>query len=373
MRDPTHDPNWIKWTNLCIHINDVNLNADFGTCSWIVKPPKDNNKFRYFRIIQTGKNKYQIPTDGKDEWSDVFVAGSFEIYGKIHRKAKQKVSENSLVNKQYAYHHDGDTNGIVYALEQSAPGTLKVTTSGVDAGKAENFIERSHINCWTQNKPFSWFCVDLGANRKAFPSHYTLRYASSGTACCPRNWALQASNTGSSGSYDPLHDPNWTTLKVHTNDKSLNSDFAAKTFPLETSGQAFRYYRVLQTGKNAFDPKGGPDTWGDVLVCGGFELYGYLADSKNVAPPPNFSPQHQSTTQQPSYGASQAPPSYGGPPPQYGQQAPPSYDAPPAYTPPAYSEDLTNRFQQVNLNNSASPKSTGPSAPPPDTNTGRRL
>ena len=71
MKDPTHDPNWFNWTNLCIHINDTNLNSDFSTCSWIIKPPKDNNKFRFFRVIQTGKNCYQIPKDGKDEVSNI--------------------------------------------------------------------------------------------------------------------------------------------------------------------------------------------------------------------------------------------------------------------------------------------------------------
>lgn len=78
------------------------------------------------------------------------------------------------------------------------------------------------------------FCVDLGVNRRAIPSHYTIRYASSGSACCPRNWAFQGSNTGVG---------DWVTLRMHTNDKSLSSDFAAKTFPVEGSGQAFRYFR----------------------------------------------------------------------------------------------------------------------------------
>lgn len=42
--------------------------------------------------------------------------------------------------------------------------------------------------------PLFRFCVDLGENRAVIPSHYTLRYGSSGAACCPRNWLLQGSN-----------------------------------------------------------------------------------------------------------------------------------------------------------------------------------
>jgi hypothetical protein len=102
-----------------------------------------------------------------------------------------------------------------------------------------------------------------------------------------RTWDLQ-------GSVDCQ---NWTVLKRHTNDKSLNSNFASHTWPLPginkvydiprfvllfiegtwygiSRKQAYRYFRILQTGRNSNNH--------NFLVISGLELYGILYDTNTM-------------------------------------------------------------------------------------------
>ncbi len=129
------------------------------------------------------------------------------------------------------------------------------------------------------------FCIDFGDSVLVSPTHYMLRYASSANYCCPRNWLLQASNNPDFTKFanDP-DDPQWTTISRHTNDTSLNSDFGSHIWSISCN-QAFRYFRVIQNGKNNYS---GTDAWGDVLVAGGFELFGY-SNKRLLALPSIFS------------------------------------------------------------------------------------
>jgi hypothetical protein len=62
---------------------------------------------------------------------------------------------------------------------------------------------------WTKDVPSSWFAVDLGVNRKAIPTYYTLVHGGSNgyishffliildyEADILRNWYFQGSNDG---------------------------------------------------------------------------------------------------------------------------------------------------------------------------------
>lgn len=71
---------------------------------------------------------------------------------------------------------------------------LNVLASSIGRGQGRLFIDPSDVFCWTQNKPYSWYLVDLGSARQFIPNHYSFRYGSSGTVCFPRNWILQATN-----------------------------------------------------------------------------------------------------------------------------------------------------------------------------------
>ncbi len=44
----------------------------------------------------------------------------------------------------------------------------------------------------------------------------------------------------------------WTTLRVHVNDSTLDSDWAAHSWSLPISAGSFRIFRIIQTGKNKY-------------------------------------------------------------------------------------------------------------------------
>lgn len=103
---------------------------------------------------------------------------------------------------------------------------------------------------------------------------------------------------------DPRNDTDWVTIGMHINDKSLSSDWAMRTWAIPQNNYAFRYFRVVHTGKNSFDPKGQPDEWSDVFVSGrvllsyfyttgGFELYGYLFEVPSLTSSPVQNPPYQ--------------------------------------------------------------------------------
>lgn len=97
-----------------------------------------------------------------------------------------------------------DLIGVLHAIGAHA---VKVYSSSIGQGKNPNeFISKENHHNWTQNERYAWsvyevsfltsirFAVDLGKDRSVCPTHYTLKYGSGGNLCCPRNWALQASN-----------------------------------------------------------------------------------------------------------------------------------------------------------------------------------
>jgi len=137
------------------------------------------------------------------------------------------------------------------------------------------FIESGEIACWTQNKPNSWFGVDLGANRSFVPSYYAFRYASQGNQCFPRNWILQAANQLGGDMTSPTS-PNWVILSVHTNDQTLNSPHQWGSWPIKEPSRGFRYFRIIQTGPNSYSKPSLTGAWKHVFVACGFELYGKL-------------------------------------------------------------------------------------------------
>jgi len=77
-----------------------------------------------------------------------------------------------------------------------------------------------------------------------------------------RNWSLQGSNDGK----------NWTLLKKHVNDNTLNSNFGTASWPVKEATRNFRHFRVLQTGHNS--------SGNNFLSLSGFELYGELYEAK---------------------------------------------------------------------------------------------
>lgn len=182
-----------------------------------------------------------------------------------------------------------DNKGVLFHLTGGDPrdpqSPVTVTSSGNSVGEPVDFISHAQTRCWTRHLPYSWFSVDLGPEHRVIPSHYSLGYASSGSACCPRYWLLQGSNDLSQSKLDvsPINDSAWTTLSIHSNDTSLKSEWQIHSWRLHTK-EAFRHFRILQTGPNSFNARGGEDNWSQVLVANRFEIYGVLLDSQTEIP-----------------------------------------------------------------------------------------
>jgi len=285
--DPREDQNW---TTLSTHIDDESLNAEYATHFWTLDvTPKEEGKdgfYRLFRIIQVGPNLYKKnnPTVSNDSWGNVLVAGGFDLFGTLKEcdvetrvERVPSVTEDSRPSKKLEFPVTGP-NGIIFSL--GGYPTVQVLSSGIGQGKVEDFINRKAVTVWTTNYPFSWFLVDFGDRRKVKPSHYILRYSSSGDACCFRSWQLQATNNLEATLTGDSNDPRWTVLSTHVNDQSISSEFEEKTFPLiNVPNKTYRYFRVIQTGPNKLALNEG---WKDVFVAGGFELFGDLIEYVNA-------------------------------------------------------------------------------------------
>ncbi len=143
------------------------------------------NLLHHSVLIQTGPNKFA----DSSEFKFAFAVSAFEIYGQLQQKIKVEI-----VEKQYTYAHDLDKNGIIYGLGGLVDRKLAIYSSGVASGKKiEDFLSREDVLVWTSNEEYSWVLVDF-KDKSVVPSHYTMRYGSSGNFCCPRNWLLQGSN-----------------------------------------------------------------------------------------------------------------------------------------------------------------------------------
>jgi len=193
-------------------------------------------------------------------------------------------SEEELESQSHVG-YKGYPVGILHSVWNGCPETyFRVSNSGNQKGLPHEFVSRENTFCWTTNRKLSWYKVDLGKYVKIIPSYYTLKYGSSANYCCPRSWKLQASNDERAEVEED--ESIWTTLRVHDNDNSMDADFAWIAYRVESCTTAYRYFRVVQHGSNAFVTRGGPtpDVWGDVFVATGFDLFGLCI---KVKPSPN--------------------------------------------------------------------------------------
>ncbi len=90
------------------------------------------------------------------------------------------------------------------------------------------------------------------------PTHYTLRHVSLDDDCCLTNWELKGSINGQ----------DWTTIKTHTNDKSLNGKGSSHTWKIDGCNEFYSQFQIVMTGKNSCG------NW--YLCCSGFEMYGSM-------------------------------------------------------------------------------------------------
>jgi len=173
---------------------------------------------------------------------------------------------------QFNYVSDFDENGLLYWIgtsgktkEYSNPafdGKVEVSRSSNDpSGKDDvrHAAGRDTRRCLTNNRPGQWFMFDL-KDYSIAPSYYSIQNWETGSHTL-RNWELQASN-------DTQH---WQTIKAHENDTSLKErKGATASWPIEPVDNAFRYFRIYQTGKNS--------SGNHYLMLSGFEVYGTVFD-----------------------------------------------------------------------------------------------
>ena len=187
------------------------------------------------------------------------------------------------------FHWIGTIGGNAEYENPHIRGECTVSWSSIDdtcSGRIEQFIAQSISDpqtefSYTKNEPNSWIAVDIGRGRSFVPLGYCLRHDAQGPRGLLRNWVLQgrrgshesiasATTTDIQDFTPTLVDNEWVTLSVHVNDPSLAPTAGSTAyFPvrdIDVSSSSFRYFRILQTGKNSSGK--------DRLACAGFELYG---------------------------------------------------------------------------------------------------
>ena len=177
----------------------------------------------------------------------------------------------------YVHRNDFDKNGVVYALKNKLyrmnPSRTRIiaTRSSDERGTAtlilENELQRGVVSA-TKAWENSWWCVDLTENYAVYLTHYTLRHGQEQRWSFLCNWRLEGSVDGCK----------WTMLKDHNNDRGLAetktpSPYCTRTWAIDGPFNAFRYFRVFQTGKNSSRNLG--------IFLSGIELYGVLFEIDN--------------------------------------------------------------------------------------------
>jgi hypothetical protein len=155
-------------------------------------------------------------------------------------------------------------------------GRVRVAMSSTERGQPMRMVDwgwgpagapsATELELWTNDVPASWISVEL-VGYTVLPRVYSLRHGGNYRADALRNWDFQGSNDGK----------NWTMIKRHHNDDSLNGPFAVMSFPISVT-RPFRWFRILQTGHNSSNH--------NFLVLSGIEIFGELwqiSDENDIA------------------------------------------------------------------------------------------
>lgn len=195
-------------------------------------------------------------------WSTTTTSGGLSSTSIARDRRRQSYG------RLFQWSSDFDTKGVLYYLgtkeyrsEWQNPFSQKlvdVTWSSIEKGKPSAIFEREPSECWTQDVPSSWFTVDMGTGRSLRITAYTLRHGGATKQDLIRNWTLKASVDGKE----------FITLMRHKDDESLMAPFATMTWAISGNTQAYRYFKVIQTGHNSSKH--------NFLSIGGVEFYGEL-------------------------------------------------------------------------------------------------
>jgi hypothetical protein len=132
-------------------------------------------------------------------------------------------------------------------------GRIRLNSSSVEKGNITSILEHTKKEFWTMDVPSSWLQVNLGSTRSFIINHYTIQHGGTiGSMACLtvtggtkadalRNWVLQGSNDGK----------NWTVLRRHVNDLSLNSAWSTASWAIYNCSTPYSQFRILQNGHNS--------------------------------------------------------------------------------------------------------------------------
>ena len=272
------------WTSLHGQV-EAPFGTGWATKSWAVSSAES---FRYFRIYQKGNYAYGLG-QGPSGSPYLFIGG-LELYGDVFSTSKSlvpnsitalSVSAASLSPsgiekaRSYTFSHDGDTNGVLYAIGSSdgsekwtnpaKSGKVKTKLSGQswnDSDKWNCIARASDSNTaayWGGSLPV-WFYVDLGTNYKICPNHYTLRHGNSYNENFMQNWEFQGSNDAST----------WTMLHSGT-DSPFQYSHHMVSWAIKDVKEFYRYFRVLQKSNSINGPG---NEAGPYMYISGMEIYG---------------------------------------------------------------------------------------------------
>ena len=174
----------------------------------------------------------------------------------------------------YIHRDDFDKHGVVYALANKFGGicssrTRIIATRSSDGRGTAKIVLENHLQegivSATKAKKNSWWCVDLTENYSLYLTHYSVRHGQEQRGSVLRNWRLEGSVDGSK----------WIALKNHKNDHGLGelkscSTYCTCTWAIHGELNAFRYFRIFQTGVNSSGRFG--------IFLSGIELYGVLVE-----------------------------------------------------------------------------------------------
>ena len=168
-------------------------------------------------------------------------------------------------NISFKYNDKPFEGGLFSHIEKAS---LVLSSSPIHIGSLSTLINNSTSELHTLNTPNSWYKVDLGKHQRFIPNYYCLRNHPHAFHIA-RNWRLEGSISGNGN--------DWTILRTHTNDTSLQTSSSVGCWPLKYTSESandtpasngYRYFRLIQFGPTSTD---------DYYFCiSSFELYGTL-------------------------------------------------------------------------------------------------
>ncbi|KAJ7363167.1 hypothetical protein OS493_011445 [Desmophyllum pertusum] len=158
-------------------------------------------------------------------------------------------------------------SGVICALKKESAKPIASRSSDGPGDASDIFNHNVGKTSGTEEMKGSWWCIDLGENYLLGITHYALKHGRiDGESILP--WQLEGSNDGIS----------WKKLETSHNSDNPNDPpqfgdphpFFTGTCSVEDKAGAFRFFRILQTGRHYSGKYG--------VYLSGVELYGILLD-----------------------------------------------------------------------------------------------